>query len=391
MIIRHITDSDLYKFSQQQAVWRQYPNAVGRYELAVRTKNPAFPLADIVGEIKDEIMSFENLSLQSDEYFFVDSTMPWIKEDYLEWLSKFRFNPERDVKIGTTKDGGITVSPQGAWADNILYEVPVLAVIEELYCAKASGMSPEEADEEAIKRLVGKVDLLSSHPSLKFTDFGTRRRYSRRVHGAVLAYLKSHCNNLVGTSNVRFAMEFDMVAIGTMAHEFIMAHLALVDRLDQAQKRALHVWQQEYCEALGTALTDTFTSKAFWDDFDSVLAKGFSGVRQDSGDPFRFGIDAIEHYKRLGIDPRTKSVIFSDSLDFPKMVELFEEFTGQIGVGFGIGTNLTNDVGLEPLSIVMKLMELNGTPLVKLSDVSGKTMGDKRMVDLVKKAYGVKS
>jgi nicotinate phosphoribosyltransferase len=216
-------------------------------------------------------------------------------------------------------------------------------------------MTDAEAIKLAIARLVPKVEMLKGHPRLTFTDFGTRRRFSRAVHKAVLEYLKKNCPNLIGTSNVWLARELGLRAIGTVAHEWFMAHLALVDRIELAQKRALHVWQQEYGENLGTALTDTFTTAAFWRDFDVVLSRGFGGVRHDSADPFKFGWDAIEHYKTMGIDPRTKSIIFSDSLDFPKMIELFETFVGLIGVGFGIGTNLTNDLGFEALSIVIKL------------------------------------
>ena len=387
-IITSLIDSDLYKLSQQQAVFHQYPKTVGRYELAVRTLKPAFPLTDIVDQIREEIMSFESLKLSNDEYVFLQS-MPWFKKDYLDWLSEFRFNPSIEVKIETTKNGGITVSPRGLWHHEILYEVPILAVIEELYCARASRLTPDQAEVEAINKLSRKVAMLRQHPRLTFTDFGTRRRFSKRVHGAVLKYLEAKCPNIIGTSNVNFARQLGFKAIGTMSHEFLMGHLALVDRLDQAQKRALHVWQQEYGDNLGTALTDTFTTGAFWRDFDVILAKGFSSVRQDSGDPFDFGRTAIEHYKHLGIDPRTKSIIFSDSLNFPKMIELFEAFTGLIGVSFGIGTDLSNSVDIEPLSIVIKLMELNGIPLVKLSDAVGKTMGDQEMVRKVKVAYGV--
>lgn len=391
MIIQCLTDDDLYKFSQQQAAWRQYPQAKGRYELAVRTMNPAFPLADIVEEVRDEINSFENLVLTNDEYVHFQKTMPWVKNDYLDWLANFRYNPSIEAKIMPTATGGISASffsPE--WHRGILYEVKALAVIEELYCRKAFQISEEDAVKLAIDRLNPKIEMLGGHPRLMFTDFGTRRRFSRAVHKAVLKHLKDNCPNLIGTSNVWLARELGLKAIGTVAHEWFMAHLALVDRLELAQKRALHVWQQEYGENLGTALTDTFTTAAFWRDFDPILSKGFSGVRQDSGDPFKFGWDAIGHYKGLGIDPRTKSIIFSDSLDFQKMVGLFEEFVGLIGVGFGIGTNLTNDLGFEALSIVIKLMELNGVSLVKLSDVAGKTMGDRDMTRRVMEAYGVK-
>lgn len=389
MIITDIDDTDLYKISMQQAAWHQYPKARGRYELAIRTRNPAFPVADIFPSIRDEILGMETLSLTNGQYSYIEREMPWIKHDYLDWLATFRFQPGREVKMAAQKNGSISVEPQGEWHRTILYEVPALSITEELYCNKANPMTPEEQTKVAIERLIPKVEMLKKHPRLCFTDFGTRRRFSKHVQRTVVKYLKENCPNLIGTSNVGLAREFGLKAIGTVAHEWMMAHLALVDNLDQAQIRALHVWQQEYDDNLGTALTDTFTTKAFWKDFGNTLSSGYSGVRQDSGDPLAFGWDAIAHYKKMGIDPRTKSIIFSDSLDFPKMIELFETFIGLIGVGFGIGTNLTNDMGIEPLSIVMKLMELNGVPLVKLSDASGKIMGDPVMVDRVRRAYGV--
>jgi nicotinate phosphoribosyltransferase len=398
MIIQHLTDTDLYKLSQQQAVFHQYPSAKGTYQLSIRTKNPVIPLGSIAKEVEDEINSLSELRCQDDELKFIAS-MPWFKPDYIDFLKDFKLHPRKDVGIciKNTTPGGLDILIRGPWHQEILWEIYILAIVEEVYCRKAEShnrngkpRTEEELETVALARLAEKVKLVKSHPNLKFTDFGTRRRFSRHIQREVLRYLRDNCPNLVGTSNVWFAKEFGMKAIGTMAHEFCMAHLALVDNIDQAQKRSLHVWLQEYGEDLGTALTDTFTTPAFWRDFDPVLARSFSGVRQDSGNPVQFGLEAIAHYKKLGIDPRTKSIIFSDALDFPKMVELFETFTGQIGVGFGIGTNLCNDIpGVEPLSIVIKLMELNGVPLVKLSDVPGKVMGDQKMVDRVRIAYGV--
>lgn len=361
--------------------------AAGLYEFTARSE-PNFPLADIAGEIEEEINSMEGLKFDSSEVDFM-AKMPWFREDYIEWLADSKIRPKRQVEVEPQRDGSIRIEVAGNWHETILYEVPILAIVEEIYCAKASGLSPDQAEHKALSRLPEKIALLNPHPRLTFTDFGTRRRYSARNHKAVLAYLKDNCSNLVGTSNVWLAKKLGLKAIGTVAHEWFMAHMSLVDRLEEAQKRALHVWLQEYGENLGTALTDTFGTSAFWRDFDPVLARAFSGVRHDSGNPFQFGFTAIEQYKKMGIDPRTKTIVFSDSLDFPKMVALFETFTGTIGVSFGIGTNLMNDVGFNPLSIVMKLMSLNGRPLVKISDVAGKIMGSCEMVEKVCAAYKI--
>jgi nicotinate phosphoribosyltransferase len=182
-------------------------------------------------------------------------------------------------------------------------------------------------------------------------------------------------------------MDIGIKPIGTMAHEYFSAHLAFVDNLRIAQKRALYVWLQEYGTNLGIALTDTFTTKAFFEDFGMVLAQTFSGVRHDSGDPIKFGENVIKHYQKLCIDPKTKTIVFSDGLNIPEAIQIFKHFVGRIGVSFGIGTNLTNDLGPTPLNIVIKLIECNGIPVVKLSDNPGKAIGDPDMVQTVRKTY----
>jgi nicotinate phosphoribosyltransferase len=243
---------------------------------------------------------------------------------------------------------------------------------------------------EGENRLRNKIDIIRQYPRFTLTDFGTRRRYSARWQRYVVETLKQTCPQLVGTSNVKLALDLGIKPIGTVAHEFFSAHLALVDNIVEAQKRALHVWLQEYDNNLGHALTDTFTTDAFFRDFGVVLSNAFQGVRHDSGDPIEFGYKAIAHYKKMGIDPKTKSIVFSDGLDIPKAIEIYKEFAGLIGLGFGVGTNLTNDLGVTPLNIVIKLVECNGRPVVKLSDNPGKAIGDKGTIDKVKKAFGVK-
>ena len=231
--------------------------------------------------------------------------------------------------------------------------------------------------------------MLKKHPRLMLAEFGTRRRYSREWQEYVFGVLND-LPNVVGTSNVRLAMDNDTKPIGTMAHEYLCAHLGLVDNLGTAQKRALHVWLQEYGTNLGVALTDTFTTPAFFKDFGHVLANAFSGVRHDSGDPIKFGIDTIAHYESLGIDPRTKTIVFSDGLDIPEAIRIFETFTGLIGISFGVGTNLTNDLGPKALNIVIKLIECDDTYCVKLSDNPGKAIGNAKQIDNVREIYGAK-
>ena len=407
MIIKHMTDDDLYKFSMMQAVFHQYPEACGEYEFKCRNKD--VKLGFLKDEIEAEVKNLENLKLDEKEYDFLMS-LGYFKKDYLDYLKDFRYNA-KNCDISCTPEGDLTIEIHGKWVETILFEVKVLAIVNELYFRYKTKDDPwvsKFEDQAGVlitdmdltklggclaeggQRLWEKTKLLKEYPRLTFAEFGTRRRFSGAWQKYVATYLHKECPQMVGTSNVRLAMELGVKPVGTVAHEWFMGHLGIVDDVRQAQKRALHVWLQEYDRNLGTALTDTFTTDAFFNDFGEVLANEFSGVRHDSGDAIEFGYKTIEHYKKLGIDPRTKTIIFSDGLDIPTTIKIYKEFTGLIGVSFGIGTNLSNDTGHTPLNIVIKLLELNGTPLVKLSDNTGKTMGDPEMVKKVKEAYGVK-
>lgn len=381
MIIKSMLDDDLYKFSMMQAVFHQYPNAEGEYEFKCR--NEGVKLGFLEKQVRAEIKNLEKLQLTPAEYNFMQG-LGYFKKDYLDYLSEFRYNA-KDCAVCCDDNGDLQIRIIGKWVETILFEVKVLAIVNELYFNHI--LKNIDSRKTGDFKLDAKIQMLKEYPRLTFAEFGTRRRRSAEWQMHVAKRLHEECPQMVGTSNVYLAMKLGIRPIGTQAHEWFMGHLGLVDNIDQAQKRALHVWLQEYDNELGTALTDTFTTDAFFRDFGIVLANEFSGVRHDSGDPIEFGYKVIEHYKSLGIDPRTKMIIFSDGLDIPKTIEIYKEFTGLIGVSFGIGTNLTNDVGVEALNIVIKLMELNGTPLVKLSDNIGKTMGLDEMVVKVRDAY----
>lgn len=388
IIIESILDTDLYKLTQQQCVFHQYPNSTAEYSFKLRNKG--VKLGFLAKDIRHQISLMDRIHLTFDESDYL-SKLSFMKNDYISYLLRYKFKPSQVVVEDVDEELKITIA--GPWVETILWEVPILSIVNELYFASLNSeytqLKHEEIYYHGQQQLDNKIEMVSKIPRFVFVDFGTRRRYSKDWHRHVVNKLKSCCPSFIGTSNVKLAMDFGVKSMGTMAHEYISAHLSLVDNIRQAQKRALYVWLQEYGTSLGIALSDTFTSKAFFNDFDFTLANNFSGVRQDSGDPIEFGKKAIEHYKSLGIDPRTKSVVFSDGLDFKKAIQIHNTFIGLVGVSFGIGTNLTNDVGYDPLNIVIKLVSCNGKPVVKLSDNMTKAIGQEEMIKRVMESYGV--
>jgi nicotinate phosphoribosyltransferase len=383
-IIDSILDTDLYKISMGQCVFHQFPNA--NVEYVFKCRNEGVKLGFLEEQIREQVNAMANIQLTQDEEVYLRNNLSFLSHDYIEYLRNYRFNPS-DVVVANI-DGELRLRIIGTWVKTILWEVPLLAIINGLYFRETTDFKSIEGN--GIRNLKDKMNLIRQYPTLTIAEFGTRRRYSREWQKYVLKELIVNCPQVVGTSNVKLAMELGIKPIGTMAHEYFSALLALVDRLETSQKRALHVWLQEYGTNLGIALTDTFTVDAFLKDFDIVLAREFAGVRHDSGDPIVFGKKIIEHYQELGIDPKTKTIVFSDGLDVPEAIRIYKEFVGKIGVSFGIGTNLTNDLGATPLNIVIKLIECNGHPVVKLSDNPGKAIGDPEMIEKVKEAYRVK-
>ncbi len=302
--------------------------------------------------------------------------IPFIKPDFIRFLSLFRFNL-RYVHTGI-EDGQLAIRLRGPWLHVILFEVPLLAIVSEV---RNRYRYREVVLEQVGEQLYRKLDWLAGNASkeelkeFQVADFGTRRRFSYRTQEEVVHILKRDFpGRFVGTSNVHLAREFDLKPIGTMAHEWLMAHQQLGPRLIDSQKAALDCWVREYRGQLGIALTDCITMDAFLSDFDLYFAKLFDGLRHDSGDPLVWAEKAIAHYRRLGIDPMTKTLVFSDGLDLPKALQLFRALRGKINTSFGIGTNLTCDIpGVEPMNIVLKMTACNGHPVAKISDTPGKT------------------
>jgi nicotinate phosphoribosyltransferase len=379
-----------------QAFYHQYPNAVGRWEFKCR--NEDVKLGPLVNQVREQIDMLADVRVTKADTDYLMG-LGYFKQSFLKWFgTEFQLDPTL-VSVGV-KDGDLEIIAEGKLIDINIFEVYILSIVNELYfnslvdpvidqaCGRTGG-APLLNYQIGMDRLDQKIKSLKDYPNLKFAEFGTRRRYSKRWQANVVSRLVSNCPNIVGTSNVHLAKKFNIKPIGTVAHEFSMAHLSFVDRLEQAQGRALHVWRQEYDQSLGIALSDTFTTDAFLRDFGFSVARAYDGVRHDSGCPFEFGHKMIEHYKSIGIDPRRKAIIFSDGLDIPLAIKIWKEFAGLISVSFGIGTNFSNDVGIKPLNIVMKLLECNGKPTIKLSDNVGKAMGDAKMIEMVKEAYKV--
>jgi len=303
--------------------------------------------------------------------------MRFIKSDFVDFLGIFRLN-EKYITVNANADGTMDIHIKGPWLHTILFEIPVLAIVNEVYFRHAQ---PVPDYVEGRKRLQTKIEQLQAVDlgDLKIADYGTRRRFSKPWHEEVLRVLTARLGagqtgRFAGTSNCLFAKSLGLTPLGTMAHEYLQACQALGPRLRDSQVFGFESWAREYRGDLGIALSDVYGIEPFLRDFDMYFCKLFDGARHDSGDPFTWGERMIEHYKNNRVDPLTKTLIFSDGLTVPRTIELYQRFRGRCQLAFGIGTNLTNDLGYEPLQIVIKMVECNGQPVAKLSDTPSKNM-----------------
>lgn len=367
-IITSLLDTDLYKFTMQQVVLHHFPQANVEYRFKCRTPNAQ--LGRLADQVSEQVQALGELRLQPEESAYLNS-LRFIKPSYTAYLENLRLNPAL-VHVQKDAAGDLDIHIKGPWFHTILFEVPLLSIINELHFrSKAKG--PEEAVGQ--KRLQEKIALLRSQPGLKFSDFGTRRRFSKAWQEQVVSQLaQSMPTQFTGTSNVALAMKNGVLPIGTMAHEYLQACQALGPNLRDFQKFAFQTWAEEYRGDLGIALSDVVGMKAFLRDFDMYFCKLFDGARHDSGDPIEWGEQLISHYQRNRVDPKTKTMVFSDGLTAPKAIELYKRFHERSNPVFGIGTNLTNDLGFDPLNIVIKMTRCNDHPVAKLSDSPGKTM-----------------
>ena len=370
MIIQSILDNDLYKFTMQMAVLANFPNTKVSYEFKDRRPTGKFNNA-FCNAFEHELQCMAQLQLHDDEIEFIKQKLPFLnRPDYIAYLSEYHFDP-KEVNFGVNEAGELSLSIVGDWASTILWEVPLLAIISELYYTHCDRDWTEDNQTE----LADKKSTLLSQSGCIFADFGTRRRRQFDIQDNFVKLAKGK-TGFVGTSNVFLAQEHDVKAIGTMAHEWIMG-VSGMDGLRRANKRALWRWADTYDGNLGIALTDTYGTEAFFEDFEGKLARMYDGVRHDSGDPIKFGERVIKHYESLGIKPTTKNIVFSDGLTVDKAIEINEYFKGKINVSFGIGTHFTNDFANSPaLSIVIKLRTIDDVPVVKISDEPAKIQGD---------------
>jgi len=390
MIITSLLDTDLYKFTMMQVVLHQFPGAQVEYKFKCR--NPGIALAPFVDEIRSEIRSLCGLSFKESELRYLRS-LRFIKSDFVDFLGLFRLN-EKYITVTPLPNGEIDITISGPWLHTILFEIPVLAIVNEVFFRNTQRV-PDLM--EGRRRLDVKIAQLQSDGlrALKIADYGTRRRFSRAWHEEVLRVLAARLGTgitgqFAGTSNVYFAQLLGLTPLGTMAHEYLQASQALGPRLRDSQVFAFESWAREYRGDLGIALSDVYGLNAFLRDFDMYFCKLFDGARHDSGDPFQWGERMIGHYTRNRVDPKTKTLIFSDSLTVPRTIELYQQFRGRCQLAFGIGTNLTNDLGYEPLQIVIKMVQCNGQPVAKLSDTPSKNMcDDENYLTYLRQVFGI--
>ena len=369
-IVNSFLDTDLYKLTMMQAVVHFFPDVYVENSFYCRNKN--IDLTRHIDEIKKEILELKDLEFRLNELNFL-RTIPFLKEDFIQFLENFKFNID-DIEIKII-DGKLSIKTKGLWWQTILYEIYILSIVNEIYFRNLTkNMSKREKYdlfEEGRRRLGLKIEKIKDRKGFKFTEMGTRRRFSREWQMEIVHYLSHEAKeHLQGTSNLYLANEYKLKPMGTMAHEFLQAFQSLSDNIIDSQKDAMKYWIKEYNDNLGVVLTDVITLDDFLLDFNKEFAEAFDGVRQDSGDPFIWAEKMIAHYKKLGIDPKTKKLVFSDSLNFDKAIELYDRFHDQALVSFGIGTNLTNDLGPEPLDIVMKMTKCNGKDVAKISDTA---------------------
>ncbi|MGX5110546.1 nicotinate phosphoribosyltransferase [Enterobacter cloacae] len=384
-VLHTLLDTDAYKLHMQQAVFHHYHDVHVAAEFRCRGDDLLGIYAD---SIREQVDAMQHLTLQDDEYHWL-SGLPFFEADYLNWLRDFRYKPEQ-VTV-TNENGKLDIRLEGPWREVIMWEVPLLAVISEL---AHRYRSPETGVEQAVASLENKLAAFSTLTEgldmsrFRLMDFGTRRRFSRDVQEAIVKRLQLE-PWFVGTSNYDLARRLNLTPMGTQAHEWFQAHQQISPDLANSQRAALAAWLEEYPNQLGIALTDCITMDAFLRDFGPEFAERYQGLRHDSGDPVEWGEKAIAHYQKLGIDPMSKVLVFSDNLDLAKAVELYRHFNARINLGFGIGTRLTCDIPqVKPLNIVIKLVECNGKPVAKLSDSPGKTIcHDKAFVRALRKAF----
>ena len=366
----------MYKFSMGQTIFHQFTSYKTTWTFKCRNKDVHFS-EEMVEEIRQQIAAFCGLRFTEEELDYLDN-ITWIKGSYVDFLRLWQPRYE-EFTITTDAPCGLSIEAAGTWLNTTMYEIPILAIVNEVYFRMAYDY--DELLEQFKTRLSQKVEMLEKNKYRlnTFSEFGLRRRLSaqaQEIAVEALTNLKDTDSKFIGTSNVYLAKKYNLKPIGTMAHEWIMCTGQGNHKHNPAYSNwyALDAWVKEYGILNGIALTDTITTDCFLRDFQLTYATLFSGVRHDSGDPYEWGEKMIAHYKKLGIDPGTKTLLFSDSLDFEKATQIYDHFKDKVQVAFGIGTFISNDTNVPALNIVMKTTKCNGMDVAKISDIAGKGM-----------------
>jgi nicotinate phosphoribosyltransferase len=376
-VITSLLDTDLYKFTMWQTMLHRHPQTQAEYRFVCRNQ-PAFPLTELLDEVNAELDALCALSFTEDELRYLGG-LRYIKSDFVDFLRIFRF--QRGFIQAFAEGDQLRIVAQGPQVHVMAFEIFVLAIVNELYFRRFDRAAAEAEGRRRLEAKIAVIEAFVQQPALRHPfelfDFGVRRRFSRPWQREVVQAFSTRLPQVFkGTSNVQLARDLGLVPIGTMAHEYLQTYQALGVRLRDSQKAALEDWVQEYRGDLGIALTDVVGMDAFLADFDLYFAKLFDGLRHDSGDPLVWAEKALAHYAKLRIDPHTKRLVFSDGLTVDKAIAIYRALGDRTQLGFGIGTHLSNDVGLQTLNIVMKLTSANGQPVAKLSDSPGKTLCD---------------
>lgn len=371
-IITTLLDTDFYKFTMMQCVYHHFRHANVTYRFQCRNQ---VDLKNLTTTVQEQAAHLCQLQLTQDEISYLHS-LSFFKPDFLDYLTTFKLDA---AHLEIQSRDNLTINIEGPWVQTILFEVPLLAIINESYTQFHAGA---ESKSIGRKLLQEKIDLINKpeYQGFRFTDFGTRRRFSKSWQQEVLQQLKYVQPQFIGTSNVYYAKTMNLRPIGTMAHEYLQACQVLAPNLKTHQAFALKTWHEEYQGDLGIALTDSLGMDVFLTEFDATLAKQYQGIRHDSGSPIEWGEKAIRHYESLNIDAKEKTFVFSDSLTFPKAITIYDHFKNRCWPVFGIGTNLMNDLGNKTLDIVIKLFQTNHKPVVKISDSPGKMVADNQEI-----------
>lgn len=383
-IIVSLLDTDLYKFNMNQVMFHKHPDLIGEYMFKCRNNDIVFT-KEMFDEINEQIDYLCTLTFSKEELDYLRS-IRFIKKDYVEFLRLW--HPIRDYVYTELKDNGeLILKVDGPLFSAMQFEIYLLEIVNEVYFRMSFDyINLRRAAEERLSQKI--KDFNSGKYTFSFAEFGCRRRLSREWEDEAVRRLCTETDKCVGTSNVYLAMKYNVKPIGTFAHEFVQMYQG-IDSIPLAYTNhyAMQDWYDEYKGDNGTALTDTITTDLFLMDFDRSMVNNYTGVRHDSGDPYEWGEKIIAHYKKYGVDPKTKVLLFSDSLDFDRAEAIYQYFKDRTKVSFGIGTFVSNDTNEDALNIVIKLQYVNGRPVAKLSDSPGKSMcSDEAYLEYLKSA-----